>query len=71
MLLAHCSESSLYAIRFVKKKLGGPSVSEHEKLKAEKMDLQLKYEELLAAHRETCKEVLILFFTLKSINYLA
>ncbi|KAF3324409.1 C-Myc-binding protein [Carex littledalei] len=45
------------AVEFVKQKLGGPSVSEHEKLKAEKMDLQLKYEELLAAHRETCKEL--------------
>ncbi|XP_010932614.1 uncharacterized protein [Elaeis guineensis] len=45
------------AVEFVQQKLGGPSVSEYEKLQAEKADLQLKYDELLAAHRETCREL--------------
>ncbi|XP_065004010.1 uncharacterized protein LOC135581174 isoform X1 [Musa acuminata AAA Group] len=44
------------ALEFVQQKLGGPSISEYEKLQAEKSDLQLKYDELLAAHRETCRE---------------
>ncbi|ONK67386.1 uncharacterized protein A4U43_C06F19630 [Asparagus officinalis] len=42
------------ALEFVQQKLGGPSLSEYEKLQAEKADLQLKYDELLAAHKETC-----------------
>ncbi|CAL9089545.1 unnamed protein product [Musa textilis] len=45
------------ALEFVQQKLGGPSISEYEKLQAEKSDLQLKYDELFAAHRETCREV--------------
>ncbi|THU74635.1 hypothetical protein C4D60_Mb04t35480 [Musa balbisiana] len=45
------------ALEFVQQKLGGPSISEYEKLQAEKSDLQLKYDELLAAHRETCREL--------------
>jgi hypothetical protein len=40
-------------------------MSEHEKLQAEKMDLQRKYDKLLVAHRETCKEVPIFLLTLK------
>lgn len=43
--------------RFIQQKLGGPSASEYEKLQAEVSDLQLKYNELLAAHQETCREV--------------
>ncbi|XP_009397695.2 uncharacterized protein LOC103982484 [Musa acuminata AAA Group] len=45
------------ALEFVQQKLGGPSISEYEKLQAEKSDLQLKYDELLAAHRETCRQL--------------
>jgi hypothetical protein len=67
MLIWHTLVSPGYfAIRFVKEKLGGPSRSEHEKLQAEKLDLQHKYDELLAAHREICTEVPISFLlTLK------
>lgn len=43
--------------RFVQQKLGGPSISDYEKLKAEKLDLQLKYNELLETHKETCRQV--------------
>ncbi|KAJ8425304.1 hypothetical protein Cgig2_019008 [Carnegiea gigantea] len=45
------------AIEFVQRKLGGPSVSEYEKLKAEMTELQVKYNELLAAHEETCRQL--------------
>ncbi|KAK9185351.1 hypothetical protein WN943_025707 [Citrus x changshan-huyou] len=41
---------------FVQQKLGAPSVSEYEKLQAEMSDLQLKYNELLAAHQENYRE---------------
>lgn len=43
--------------RFVQQKLGGPSISDYEKLKAEKLDLQLKYNELLETHKETSRQV--------------
>lgn len=43
--------------RFIQQKLGGPSVSEYEMLQAELSNLQIKYDELLAEHQETCKEV--------------
>ncbi|XP_008794027.1 c-Myc-binding protein [Phoenix dactylifera] len=45
------------AVEYVQQKLGGPSISEYEKLQAEKADLQLKYDELVAAHKETCGEL--------------
>ncbi|KAJ4719704.1 c-Myc-binding protein-like [Melia azedarach] len=45
------------ALEFIQQKLGGPSASEYEKLQAEVSDLQLKYNELLAAHQETCREL--------------
>ncbi|XP_010531821.1 PREDICTED: C-Myc-binding protein homolog [Tarenaya hassleriana] len=45
------------ALEFIQQKLGGPSVSDYEKLQAEKSDLQIKYNELLAKHHETCKEL--------------
>ena len=38
-------------------KTSGPSVSEYEMLQAELSNLQIKYDELLAEHQETCKEV--------------
>lgn len=47
----------LYPHRFVQQKLGGPSISDYEKLKAEKLDLQLKYDKLLETHKETCRQV--------------
>ncbi|KAK9292998.1 hypothetical protein L1049_020981 [Liquidambar formosana] len=45
------------AIEFIQEKIGGPTVSEYEKLQAEMSDLQIKYNELLANHQETCKEL--------------
>lgn len=47
--------------RFVQQKLGGPSLSEYEKLQAEMSDLQIRYNELLALHQETCNQVYFLF----------
>ena len=47
----------LIYLRFVQQKLGGPSISDYEKLKAEKLDLQLKYNELLESHKETSRQV--------------
>ncbi|KAH7543282.1 uncharacterized protein LOC107412180 [Ziziphus jujuba] len=44
------------ALEFIQQKLGGPSASEYEKLQAEMSDLQIKYNQLLAAHQEICKE---------------
>nr|GMC96073.1 C-Myc-binding protein homolog [Ipomoea batatas]GMD01949.1 C-Myc-binding protein homolog [Ipomoea batatas] len=45
------------AIEFVQQKLGGPAVSDYEKLQAEFSDLQTRYNELLTAHQEKCREV--------------
>ncbi|XP_066395847.1 uncharacterized protein [Miscanthus floridulus] len=45
------------AVEFVQQKLGGPSISDYEKLKAEKLDLQLKYDKLLETHKETCRQL--------------
>ncbi|TXG66008.1 hypothetical protein EZV62_007283 [Acer yangbiense] len=45
------------ALEFVQQKLGGPTVSEYENLQAEMSDLQTKYDDLLAKHQETCKEL--------------
>lgn len=50
--------------RFVQQKLGGPSASVYENLQAEMSDLQIKYNQLLAAHQEICKEVLFGFSSL-------
>lgn len=47
----------LYLDSFIQNKLGGPTLSDYEKLQAEKADLQIKYAELLAAHQDTCREV--------------
>uniref|UniRef100_F6H2D4 Uncharacterized protein n=1 Tax=Vitis vinifera TaxID=29760 RepID=F6H2D4_VITVI len=43
-------------VEFVQQKLGGPTVSEYEKLQADMLDLQIKYNELLPAHQETCRQ---------------
>ncbi|KAB1202492.1 C-Myc-binding protein [Morella rubra] len=45
------------ALEFVQQKLGGPSLSEYEKLQAEMSNLQIKYDDLLVKHQETCKEL--------------
>ncbi|CAA6669669.1 unnamed protein product [Spirodela intermedia] len=45
------------ATEFIQQKLGGPSIAEYEKLRAEKSDLQIKYEQLLHAHRSTREEL--------------
>lgn len=44
-------------VEFVQQKLGGPTVSEYEKLQADMLDLQIKYNELLPAHQETCRQI--------------
>ncbi|GKB89511.1 c-Myc-binding protein, partial [Tanacetum coccineum] len=44
------------AVEFVQQKLGGPSLSEYEKLQAEMSDLQTRYNELLALHQEKCSQ---------------
>ncbi|KAF6175047.1 hypothetical protein GIB67_039595 [Kingdonia uniflora] len=46
------------AVEFVQQKLGGPTVSEYEKLKAEMSDLQTKYNQLSKAHQDACKELI-------------
>ncbi|KAK1402974.1 c-Myc-binding protein-like [Heracleum sosnowskyi] len=51
------NEKPSSAIEFIQQKIGGPSISEYEKLQAEMSDLQIKYKELLAAHQEKCKEL--------------
>lgn len=48
---------SFLSDRFIQQRLGGPSKAEYEKLQSEMADLQVKYDELLATHKETCKEV--------------
>ncbi|XAR64912.1 hypothetical protein NMG60_11008804 [Bertholletia excelsa] len=45
------------AIEFIQQKLGGPTISDYEKLQAEFSDLQIKYDDLLLAHQEKCGEV--------------
>ncbi|KAF8388198.1 hypothetical protein HHK36_026864 [Tetracentron sinense] len=45
------------AVEFIQQKLGGSTAPEYEKLQAEISDLQIKYNELLAAHQETCREL--------------
>ncbi|KVI06243.1 c-Myc-binding protein homolog isoform X1 [Cynara cardunculus var. scolymus] len=45
------------AVEFVQQKLGGPSLSEYEKLQAEMSDLQTRYNELMAVHQETCNQL--------------
>ncbi|XP_047328285.1 c-Myc-binding protein homolog [Impatiens glandulifera] len=45
------------AIEFIQQKLGGPTVSDYEKIQAEMSDLQIRYNELLSAHQEKCREL--------------
>ncbi|XP_065852036.1 uncharacterized protein [Euphorbia lathyris] len=51
------NEKPSSALEFIQQKLGGPSLSEYENLQAEMSDLQVKYNDLLAAHQETSKEL--------------
>ncbi|KEH24606.1 C-Myc-binding-like protein [Medicago truncatula] len=44
------------ALEFIQQKLSCPSISEYEKLQAQFSDLQIRYNDLLAAHHSTCKE---------------
>ncbi|CAN6575441.1 unnamed protein product [Malus baccata var. baccata] len=50
------NEKPSSALEFVQQKLGGPSVSDYEKLQAELSELQKKYSTLSAAYQETCTE---------------
>ncbi|GMG99588.1 hypothetical protein Nepgr_001428 [Nepenthes gracilis] len=45
------------AMEFIQQKLGGPTLSEYEKLQVEMSNLQTKYNELLAVHQETCRQL--------------
>ncbi|KAK7285857.1 hypothetical protein RJT34_20640 [Clitoria ternatea] len=45
------------ALEFIQQKLSCPSISEYEKLQAEFSDLQIKYNDLLATHHKTSKEL--------------
>lgn len=47
----------LWFNRFIQQKLGGPSLAEYEKLQAEVLDLQTRYDKLFAMHQEKCREV--------------
>ncbi|GAB2277612.1 hypothetical protein Dimus_012320 [Dionaea muscipula] len=49
--------SSVVECRFIQQKLGGPSLDEFEKLQSEMSNLQMKYDELLAAHQDTCRQL--------------
>ncbi|XP_022744451.1 C-Myc-binding protein homolog [Durio zibethinus] len=51
------NEKPSSALEFVQQKLGGPTVSEYEKLQSEISDLQTKYNELLIKHEEICNEL--------------
>ncbi|CAI9091446.1 OLC1v1026483C1 [Oldenlandia corymbosa var. corymbosa] len=51
------NEKPSSALEFIQQKLGGPTIAEHEKLQAELSDLQIRYNELLAAHQEQCREL--------------
>ncbi|KAK2365257.1 hypothetical protein P8452_68052 [Trifolium repens] len=45
------------ALEFIQQKLSCPSISEYEKLQAQFSDLQIRYNELLTAHHNTCKQL--------------
>ncbi|EEF40359.1 c-Myc-binding protein homolog isoform X1 [Ricinus communis] len=51
------NEKPSSALEFIQQKLGGPSLSEYEKLQTEMSDLQIKYNDLSATHQEICKEL--------------
>ncbi|KAL5061186.1 hypothetical protein RYX36_032790 [Vicia faba] len=45
------------ALEFIQQKLSCPSISEYEKLQAQFSDLQIRYNDLLATHHNTCQEL--------------
>ncbi|MCD7457632.1 hypothetical protein HAX54_035635 [Datura stramonium] len=45
------------ALEFVQQRLGGPTLSEYEKLQAELSDLQIRYNDLLKENQERCREL--------------
>ncbi|CAL5194575.1 unnamed protein product [Lathyrus oleraceus] len=45
------------ALEFIQQKLSCPSIPEYEKLQAQFSDLQIRYNDLLTTHRNTCKEL--------------
>ncbi|XP_020212895.1 c-Myc-binding protein homolog [Cajanus cajan] len=45
------------ALDFIQQKLSCPSIAEYDKFQAEFSDLQIRYNDLLAAHHKTCKEL--------------
>ena len=48
--------------------MGGPSLSDYEKLQAEMSDLKIKHKELLASHEEKCREVGLEFIIVSGIS---
>ncbi|XP_027104674.1 uncharacterized protein [Coffea arabica] len=51
------SDKPSSAMEFIQQKLGGPTVAEYEKLRAEISDLQIRFNELSAAHQDKCREL--------------
>ncbi|KAG5540658.1 hypothetical protein RHGRI_020778 [Rhododendron griersonianum] len=56
--------------RFIHQKLGGPTVSEYEKLQAAMSDLQIRYDELRVTHQEKCRKVRIRALLVSSCMFL-
>jgi hypothetical protein len=48
------------ALEFVRHALGGPTVAEHDKLKKDLVELQVKYNLLLSQHEECCRQLQLL-----------
>jgi hypothetical protein len=48
------------ALEFVRHALGGPTVAEHDKLKKDLVELQVKYDLLLSQHEECCRQLQLL-----------
>jgi len=53
--------------RFVRHALGGPTVAEHDKLKKDLVELQVKYDLLLSQHEECCRQVYSASFQISTI----
>lgn len=55
------------ALEFVRHALGGPTVAEHDKLKKDLVELQVKYNLLLSQHEECCRQVYSASFQISTI----
>jgi hypothetical protein len=55
------------ALEFVRHALGGPTVAEHDKLKKDLVELQVKYDLLLSQHEECCRQVYSASFQISTI----